>query len=98
MDDTQLHLAIIPREVRVDRGEANWPSGSLPNPGKADQPPVLVALRSRTERYQAYTAELMPVSTPQPKDGRMDEELKREMNAPRKPAKVSVWKVEGEKL
>lgn len=39
-------------------------------------------------------------STPhwQPKDGKIEKELPREVNAPRKPAKVSLWEVEAEKL
>ena len=38
----------------------------------------------------------MPDSTPQQKDGEIGEVLQREVNASRKPAKVSIWEVEEE--
>lgn len=50
-DVTQLCL-VIPREVRMDREDANLTEWESTGPGKADQPPK-VALRSRTERDQA---------------------------------------------
>jgi hypothetical protein len=87
MDKTQLHLAKV--GVEWAARERTGLSRSLLDPGR---PPV-VALGSRTEREHAYAAEIMP----QPKDGKMEEERQRQVNAPRKPPKVSFCEVEEEK-